>query len=256
MLQQGSGATAAEPRLIPARDVVSTAASFDGVALSWNNAAGQALNVPGFVPPIFNSDGTLTPFIAGSQSALGNRAQTISGGGSGTDNNADRPNLLAGSKRTNAFAYLDYDIAEHFNVYAQGMYSEPGTRSAQSRRHLLPRFRGLPGQSRHHDLRKQRLSAGGSTYTYGEQRHCLVHDGTRRSQRRSRCRIERASGDAHTVGHGRFQDDDRVRWLVQGLEDRRLLPIRQDRRRRGSGRRRSCRSAVDGTGRGSRSRHR
>ncbi len=102
MLQQGSGATAAEPRLIPARDVVSTAASFDGVALSWNNAAGQALNVPGFVPSIFNSDGTLTPFIAGSQSALGNRAQTISGGGSGTDNNADRPNLLAGSKRTNA----------------------------------------------------------------------------------------------------------------------------------------------------------
>jgi iron complex outermembrane receptor protein len=124
MLQLGTGATAADPRLTPARDVVSTAASYDGLVISWNNAAGQAVNVPGFAPSIFASDGTLSPFVPGSLASSGNRAQTITGGGSGTDNNSDRPNLLAGSKRTNAFAYVDYDITDNLGFYVQGMYSE------------------------------------------------------------------------------------------------------------------------------------
>jgi iron complex outermembrane receptor protein len=124
MLQLGSGASPADPRLVPSRDVVSTAASYDGVVIAWNNAAGQPVNTPGFGPAIFNTDGTLGPFVPGSPSSIGNRAQTIANGGSGTDNNSDRPNLLAGSKRSNAFAYVDYDLTDHFNVYAQGIYSD------------------------------------------------------------------------------------------------------------------------------------
>jgi iron complex outermembrane recepter protein len=124
MLQVGTGASASDPRLVPARDLVSTAASYDGVVLNWNNAAGQPVNVPGFGLSIFNSDGTLTPFMSGSQVSAGNRAQTRAGGGSGTDNNADRPNLLAGSKRTNAFAYVDHDVSDNLNFYAQGMFSQ------------------------------------------------------------------------------------------------------------------------------------
>jgi iron complex outermembrane receptor protein len=124
MLQLGTGATPSDPRLVPARDVISTAASYDGVITSWHNAAGQAVNVPGFGQSIFNSDGTLTPFVFGSRSSTGNRAHTVTGGGSGTDNNSDRPNLLAGSKRTNAFAYVDYDVTDNLNFYVQGLYSE------------------------------------------------------------------------------------------------------------------------------------
>jgi iron complex outermembrane receptor protein len=124
MLQLGTGATADSPRNVPARDVVSTAASYDGVVLGWNNAAGAAVNVPGFGLSIFNSDGTLSPFQLGSQVAAGNRSHTVTGGGSGTDNNEDRPNLLAGSKRTNAFAYVDHDFTDNLNVYVQGLLSE------------------------------------------------------------------------------------------------------------------------------------
>lgn len=124
MLQVGTGATASDPRLVPAQDMVSTAASYDGIVISWNNAAGAAVNVPGFGPSIFNTDGTLTPFVPGSRVAAGNRSQSIVGGGSGTDNNEDRPNLLAGSKRTNAFAYVDFDATENLNFYVQGMFSE------------------------------------------------------------------------------------------------------------------------------------
>jgi outer membrane receptor protein involved in Fe transport len=124
MLQLGGATSPSDPRLVPVRDVVSTAASYDGVVTSWNNAAGQAVNVPGFGPSIFSSDGTLASFARGSQSAVGNRAQTSAGGGSGTDNNTDRPNVLPSSKRTNAFAYVDYDVTDTVNVYVQGLYSE------------------------------------------------------------------------------------------------------------------------------------
>jgi iron complex outermembrane recepter protein len=124
MLQSGTGADRQNPRLVPARRVVSTAASYDGVVLSWNNAAGQALNVPGFGPAIFGSDGSLSPFIAGSRGGAGNRSQTRDGGGSGTDNNADRPNLFATSKRTNAFAYLDREFGDATNVFVQGLVSD------------------------------------------------------------------------------------------------------------------------------------
>jgi outer membrane receptor protein involved in Fe transport len=124
MLQLGGGTSPSDPRMVPARNVVSTAASYDGVVLAWNNAAGQPVNVPGLGPSMFNSDGSLAPFVFGNPVATGNRAQSSAGGASGTDNNSDRPDLLAGSRYTNGFAYLDYDLTDNFNVYAQGIYSK------------------------------------------------------------------------------------------------------------------------------------
>ncbi|MFO7277900.1 MAG: TonB-dependent receptor [Pseudomonadota bacterium] len=124
MLQVGSGSSPSDPRLVPARDVVSTAASYDGVIISWNDANGQPVNVPGFGPSIFNSDGTLTPFTFGSLVSQASRAHSRTGGGSGTDNNSDRPNLLAGAKRTNAFGYFDYDVTDNLNLYVQGLFSD------------------------------------------------------------------------------------------------------------------------------------
>lgn len=122
MLQLGTGASPDNPRLVPARNLVSTAASYDGVVIGWNNAAGQAVTVPGFGLSIFDSNGTLSPYVLGSQTSAGNRSTT--GDGSGTDNNTDRPNLLAGAKRTNAFGYVDFDVSDNVNVYVQGLFSE------------------------------------------------------------------------------------------------------------------------------------
>jgi iron complex outermembrane recepter protein len=181
MLQLGTGATASDPRLVPARDVVSTAASYDGLVISWNNAAGQAVNAPGFVPSIFNSDGTLTPFVFGSRSSTGNRAQTITGGGSGTDNNEDRPNLLAGSKRTNAFAYADYDITDNLNVYVQGLYSEQELRAPNAGGIFCPAAVGCQGNQGitifadnaflPADLRSRMANAGIASFTMGRIGH-------------------------------------------------------------------------------------
>lgn len=129
MLQLGGGTSPSDPRMVPAAHVVSTAASYDGVVVSWNNAAGAAIPAanlpPGFGLSAFNSDGTLTPFVLSPLVATGNRAQSVAGGlGSGTDNNTDRPEIIAGSQYTNGFAYFDFDVTDNFNLYAQGIYSK------------------------------------------------------------------------------------------------------------------------------------
>jgi outer membrane receptor protein involved in Fe transport len=129
MLQLGGGTSPNDPRLVPAPHVVSTAASYDGVVLAWNNAAGQAIpaaSLPaGFGVSAFNSDGTLSPFVFSPRVATGNRAHSVADGiGSGTDNNTDRPELIAGSQYTNGFGYFDFDVTDNFNLYAQGIYSK------------------------------------------------------------------------------------------------------------------------------------
>jgi outer membrane receptor protein involved in Fe transport len=129
MLQLGGGTSPNDPRMVPASHLVSTAASYDGVVVSWNNAAGAAIPAanlpPGFGLSAFNSDGTLTPFVLSPLVATGNRAQSVAGGvGSGTDNNSDRPEVLAGSEYTNGYAYFDFDVTDNVNLYAQGIYSK------------------------------------------------------------------------------------------------------------------------------------
>src|SRR5262249_51356493 len=129
MLQLGGGTSPTDPRNVPAPHVVSTAASYDGVVISWNNAAGTAIpaaSLPaGFGLSAFNSDGSLSPFVLAPRVATGNRAQSIAGGvGSGTDNNTERPDLLASSSYTNGFAYFDYDVTSNLNLFVQGIYSK------------------------------------------------------------------------------------------------------------------------------------
>jgi len=46
------------------------------------------------------------------------------GGGSGTDNNSDRPDVEPQSGRTSFFTYLDADVTDNFNVYFQGIYAK------------------------------------------------------------------------------------------------------------------------------------
>jgi iron complex outermembrane receptor protein len=181
MLQLGTGSSPSDPRLVPARDVVSTAASYDGVVISWNNAAGQPVNAPGFGPSIFNSNGTLEPFVFGSQVAAGNRSHTVTNGGSGTDNNTDQPNLLPGSKRTNAFAYADYDVTEHVSLYVQGMYSEQELVAPNTGGVFCPAAVGCQGNQGitifannaylPADLRAQMVSNGIASFTMGRIGH-------------------------------------------------------------------------------------
>ena len=98
-------------------------ASYDGIISAWQPTAGNTVPAS-FGRSIFNSDGTVTPFALGSQVSTATNAQSILGGGSGTDNNTDRPDVEPQSSRTSFFGYLDSDVTEHINVYFQGIYAD------------------------------------------------------------------------------------------------------------------------------------
>jgi outer membrane receptor protein involved in Fe transport len=69
----------------------------------------------------FDANGNAVPFRPGT---LVSRDGTVQAGGSGEDT-ADILNvLLPGATHSNAFAYLDYDVSDHLNLYAQGLYSK------------------------------------------------------------------------------------------------------------------------------------
>lgn len=94
--------------------VYSTLASYDGI-----------FTLPGIGKFIFNSDGSYSPFINGNPiSTAGASSHSVVNGGSGTDNNTDRPNFQQESKRTSLFAYVDYDLFDNLNIYGQGMYGD------------------------------------------------------------------------------------------------------------------------------------
>jgi iron complex outermembrane recepter protein len=101
------------PRLIPACNLYSTQLSFDGIINPAGTGALGRLQ--------FNADGTVSPFTPGSIIAGGGSLQS---GGSGDDFTKDRRSLVSGQKRNNAFLYVDYDVADNLNVYAQGMYGD------------------------------------------------------------------------------------------------------------------------------------
>jgi iron complex outermembrane recepter protein len=123
----GAGTSQANPRLYPAAHITSTNASYDGVITAWQAA-------PGFTVPAsfglstFNSDGTVSPWTYGSQvsccSASTTNAQSTVGGGSGTDNNSERPDVEPQSGRTSFFTYLDADVTDNTNIYFQGIYAK------------------------------------------------------------------------------------------------------------------------------------
>jgi iron complex outermembrane recepter protein len=121
----GAGSSQSNPRFYPAENVRSTNASYDGVITAW-----QAL--PGYTVPasfgkmIFNSDGTVSPFVPGTNVSTPTQAQS---GGSGTDNNSDRPTIEPQSSRNSFFTYLDGDVTDDLNLYFQGIYANEMVKS-------------------------------------------------------------------------------------------------------------------------------
>lgn len=118
----GAGSSRSNPRFYAAPYVTSLNASYDGVITGWQAAPGHTVPAS-FGPMIFNSDGTASPFDLGSQVSTLTAAQSTLGGGSGTDNNSDRPDVEPQSGRTSVFTYLDSDLTDHLNVYFQGIYA-------------------------------------------------------------------------------------------------------------------------------------
>ncbi len=115
----GAGSSQSNPLLVPACNLRSSVWSTEGV-LNPKNA-----NVPGgsYVPALgeitFDPNGQAVAFNQGTVYP-GN----VQSGGSGKDLSNVLNVLLPASKRTNAFAYYDYDVSDNLNVYVQGIYSK------------------------------------------------------------------------------------------------------------------------------------
>ena len=118
-----AGNSQSNPKFYPVSNVASLNASYDGVITAWQPTAGNTVPAS-FGRSIFNSDGTVSPFVLGSGVSTATNAQSTLGGGSGTDNNSDRPDVEPQSSRTNFFTYLDSDVTDHIKVYFQGIYAE------------------------------------------------------------------------------------------------------------------------------------
>jgi iron complex outermembrane receptor protein len=221
LMQLGTGASRDDPRMVPMPHVVSTAASYDGLILSWNNAAGQAMNVPGLGLSTFNPDGTVSPFVFGNPVANGNRTHSVANGGSGTDNGADRPNLLAGSKRANGFAYLDFDVTDHFKVFAQGLYSEQELVAPNNGGVFCPPNVGCQGNQPitifadnaflPESLREQMQSNGIASFTMGRIGHSSDIAGGSRVRQETRMRSGTVGFNASIASDGFFDG-----WTVDG----------------------------------------
>jgi outer membrane receptor protein involved in Fe transport len=118
----GAGNSQSNPRFYPAPYITSTNASYDGVITAWQATPGNTVPAS-FGPMTFSSDGTVSPFVPGSPVSSATSAQSTVGGGSGTDNNSDRPTVEPQSSRNSFFAYLDADVSDHIKVYFQGIYA-------------------------------------------------------------------------------------------------------------------------------------
>ncbi|MEO8314242.1 MAG: TonB-dependent receptor [Pseudomonadota bacterium] len=118
-----SATSQATPRLIPGCNLRSTQYSIDGVLNPSTATAGNSPAAYSSVlgPITFDANGNAVPFRQGT---VLSRDGTVQSGGSGEDI-ADVLNvLLPGATRSNAFAYLDFDVTDHLNVYMQGLYDK------------------------------------------------------------------------------------------------------------------------------------
>ncbi|MEY2854577.1 MAG: hypothetical protein RL030_1709 [Pseudomonadota bacterium] len=135
MTNPATGAGTTTPRYLRLPDVLSTAATFDGVIQAWQsatgntqltntgNALGAAVAGPGRM--VFDASGNASAFVYGTpQSTATGLAHYGGNGGSGTDYNTDRYNLLPESERNSAFLYLNFDLTENTDLFVQGMYSD------------------------------------------------------------------------------------------------------------------------------------
>jgi iron complex outermembrane recepter protein len=115
----GAGTSQSNPKFYEAPYVHSTNSSYDGVITAWQATTGNTVPAS-FGRMIFNSDGTVSPFVNGTNISSVTSAQT---GGSGTDNISDRPSVEPQSSRTSFFSYVDADVTDNINVFFQGIYA-------------------------------------------------------------------------------------------------------------------------------------
>jgi outer membrane receptor protein involved in Fe transport len=96
--------------------VTSSTVTRDGVIF----APGTSLHRIEFLP-----DGSTRPFVLGPEGAASGlfESHTSGPGTSGTDNSI-RPTVQAETGRESYFAYLDFDVTDSLNVYAQGIYGQ------------------------------------------------------------------------------------------------------------------------------------
>ena len=127
----GAGSSQSNPRFYPAAYITSTNASYDGVITAWQATPGNTVPAS-FGRMIFNSDGSVSPFNQAPVYSSSTQAQSVLGGGSGTDNNSDRPTVEPQSSRNSFFTYIDADVTDNINVYFQGLYANEMVRSTNS----------------------------------------------------------------------------------------------------------------------------
>lgn len=112
-----AGQTPDDPLRLPYSRVISRNSSYDGV-IAFPAASGLGVwNL--------DSSGAATPFVLGS--AFDTNFHSVANGGSGTDNNSDQAQIQPETGRQNFFGYIDRDITESLNVFAQAIYGELST---------------------------------------------------------------------------------------------------------------------------------
>jgi iron complex outermembrane recepter protein len=127
----GNGTSRDNPRFIPAPQVTSINASYDGVITAWQATPGNTVPAS-FVRSQFNRDGSISPFIISSLSSTVNGAQSTANGGSGTNNDTDRPNVGPRNSHDNFFGYLDFAFNDNAKLFFQGIYSEQTLKSTNT----------------------------------------------------------------------------------------------------------------------------
>jgi iron complex outermembrane receptor protein len=108
------------PRLIPLCNLHSTQLTYDGYFTTGSGATLRRYEL--------QRNGSVIPFVR--NLATGSAATAaVQPGGGGQDLNRNDSTVLPFSSRKNAFGYIDYDINDQVNIYAQGMYGEQTLRS-------------------------------------------------------------------------------------------------------------------------------
>ena len=109
-----AGQTPDNPLRIVYSDVISRTSSYDGV-ITFPTASNLG---------VWNVDkgGVATPFVLGK--ASDSTGQSVTGGGNGTNNAEDFAALQPKTSNQNLFGYLDYDVNDNLNIYAQAIHGD------------------------------------------------------------------------------------------------------------------------------------
>jgi outer membrane receptor protein involved in Fe transport len=115
-LPANGGYSADVPRLIPQCNLHSTQLTYDGLI----TVAGK--------PYELSPDGTAMPFVKTLPTTGAAANSAVMSGGGGENLAETDSSLLPSWNLKKAFVYLDTDIGDNFNVFAQGMYAQQSLR--------------------------------------------------------------------------------------------------------------------------------